>query len=86
VDQETIFVQIKEVLQELVEDVDLSKIGLDTSLREHLDVDSGLALNVAYQLGQRFENDIPFELWFVGQGGMEDFTIRSLTAFVQKHT
>jgi acyl carrier protein len=83
-DQQELFEHIKQVLQEVMVDVDLRYVTLDTDLKDDLHVDSTMALDVAYSLCRHFKKDVPFERWFVGQR-TDGYTIRALTVFLKKH-
>lgn len=83
-DDNTLLVHIREVLQEIVEE-DLSKLSPKTHLRDDLGIDSMMAVELAYSFSQRFKKDMPFERWYTGQAASGDYTVRSLMDFLKEH-
>lgn len=83
-EQREIYHHIKQVLGELLEDVDVGTLGPSTDLRDDLHIDSTMALEVAFLLGERLGRDIPFERWFVDARGDRDFTIQDLAVFLEE--
>ncbi len=84
-DDEALLVHIREVLNEVLEEVDLSNLSPQTHLRDDLGVDSMMAVQMAYSLSQRFKKDMPFERWYTGQAESGNYTVRSLMDFLRQH-
>ena len=83
-DDNALFQHVREVLQEVLEDIDASRLTLETDLRA-LNVDSMLTVDLAYGLSMRLQRDIPFERYFVQQGDDGDYSIRAMIEFVKSH-